>query len=117
MERWLAQMGRSKELTSEQVFSFTYKLIDADDTWQVLDVINFFKFITDNQGNKEVKIYGQIDPLHLWRIHAVYQLERIKFQEMLYEEKKQQYITGSSERSSNATDTITLKDFLRKGKT
>ena len=103
LNRFLVSIGREEDMGEDQMVQFCYDLIEADSTWQLLDVINFFKFVRENQGRKDTMVYGTIDALQLWRIHSHYQLEKATAREMYQEEIRSQYVTGSSERTSDFT--------------
>lgn len=77
----------NNEAISEQ---FARDVLEVNATWSILDVVNFFKWIRQNQGDSRLKVYGnKINGLQLLEFSSYYNEKRAEIHELLLIESKQ----------------------------
>lgn len=92
--------------------AFAIALMDKEPFWQILDVVNFFKYITQNADKEEFKIYGssmKITPFQLMKYVGFYN-ERMG-------EELEKYHAARKERdtySRGSTSVSSIKDLMGK---
>lgn len=74
---------------------FAADILDHEPTWQITDVINFFKFIRRRQDIPELKMFGSVNSAGLMRFVPVYEGEKADERDKVMAEKKSEGIDKS----------------------
>lgn len=92
-QQWLSNNGIEPGVTAVE---FASVIVKQEPTWTVPDVICFFDFISTNQYDERLKVYGdKITPLRLLEMVRVYEEKKAEEREELWNEEKGKYSSQS----------------------
>lgn len=84
---WIKSNGMKE--AEDTAVEFAFRIIKNEPTWTLLDVACFFDFISSNQHDARLKVYGdRVTPLRLLEMISVYEERKAMERERIHEETK-----------------------------